>query len=152
MAMVFPNPFPPRLLSNLACVQTLALSGQTFFTMCTPSSSLRWGGPRKHSRTLRLRREMSFFSTSSLTPCFFNHVTLLVSFPLCRCTRLFFFFTDVGRVIVIQARDAWIQADANRYGGSHTCVLWQTFASRGLGVNATTSYTDDITFPPECDC
>jgi len=51
----------------------------------------------------------------------------------------------------IQARDAWIQADANRYKGAHTCLLWQMFASRGLGVNAT-NYVDDLSFPPECNC
>ncbi|KAF8271082.1 Fungalysin metallopeptidase-domain-containing protein [Lactarius quietus] len=51
----------------------------------------------------------------------------------------------------LQARDAWIQADANRYGSSHTCLLWQIFASKGFGPNAT-SYTDDLTFPPECNC
>ncbi|KAF8623300.1 hypothetical protein AX17_007472 [Amanita inopinata Kibby_2008] len=36
----------------------------------------------------------------------------------------------------IDARDAWIQADANRYGGANFCTLWRVFASRGLGVKA----------------
>ncbi|TRM58391.1 Fungalysin metallopeptidase-domain-containing protein [Schizophyllum amplum] len=47
------------------------------------------------------------------------------------------------------ARDAWIQADENRYGGEHVCTVWTAFASRGLGVNAR-SYTDDTTVPAEC--
>ncbi|TRM70588.1 Fungalysin metallopeptidase-domain-containing protein [Schizophyllum amplum] len=47
------------------------------------------------------------------------------------------------------ARDAWIQADENRYGGEHVCTVWKAFASRGLGVNAK-SYTDDTTVPAEC--
>lgn len=47
------------------------------------------------------------------------------------------------------ARDAWIQADANRYGGANKCILWKAFASRGLGVNAK-SYTDDSSVPSGC--
>ncbi|KAH9174149.1 Fungalysin metallopeptidase-domain-containing protein [Lactarius sanguifluus] len=52
---------------------------------------------------------------------------------------------------VLNARDAWIQADANRYGGAHTCLLWAAFAGRGFGVNAT-NFVDDISYPPDCDC
>ncbi|TBU26936.1 Fungalysin metallopeptidase-domain-containing protein [Dichomitus squalens] len=50
----------------------------------------------------------------------------------------------------VQARDAWIQADANRYHGSNFCTLWAEFASRGLGVNAA-NYTDDTTVPAGCN-
>ncbi|KAH9053791.1 Fungalysin metallopeptidase-domain-containing protein [Lactarius vividus] len=49
----------------------------------------------------------------------------------------------------VQTRDAWIQADANRYNGTYTCLLWQIFAGLGLGVNAA-NYTDDATVPPGC--
>ncbi|KAH9053788.1 Fungalysin metallopeptidase-domain-containing protein [Lactarius vividus] len=49
------------------------------------------------------------------------------------------------------ARDAWIQADANRYGGVNACLLWQVFASRGLGANAT-NYIDDSTIPSDLQC
>ncbi|KAI9456865.1 Fungalysin metallopeptidase-domain-containing protein [Lactarius psammicola] len=49
----------------------------------------------------------------------------------------------------VQARDAWIQADANRYDGAYKCLLWLTFASKGLGVNAA-DYIDDGNVPPEC--
>ncbi|KAI9439559.1 Fungalysin metallopeptidase-domain-containing protein [Lactarius indigo] len=49
------------------------------------------------------------------------------------------------------ARDAWIQADANRYDGANACLLWQVFASRGLGANAA-NYIDDTTIPPELQC
>ncbi|KAH9037314.1 Fungalysin metallopeptidase-domain-containing protein [Lactarius hengduanensis] len=52
---------------------------------------------------------------------------------------------------VLNARDAWIQADANRYKGAHTCLLWATFASRGFGVNAT-NFVDDVSYPPDCNC
>ncbi|KAG8820079.1 hypothetical protein FRC19_009171 [Serendipita sp. 401] len=48
-----------------------------------------------------------------------------------------------------QARDAWIQADVNRYNGIHKCALWKSFASRGLGVNAT-NYVDSTTLPSAC--
>lgn len=50
---------------------------------------------------------------------------------------------------VINARDAWIQADANRYGGANKCTLWQAFASRGMGVNAA-SYGDSSAVPAGC--
>ncbi|KAH7102041.1 Fungalysin metallopeptidase-domain-containing protein [Auriculariales sp. MPI-PUGE-AT-0066] len=36
----------------------------------------------------------------------------------------------------LDARLAWIQADENRYAGKHKCVLWQAFASVGLGEGA----------------
>ncbi|KAG6853680.1 hypothetical protein C0991_002323 [Blastosporella zonata] len=44
------------------------------------------------------------------------------------------------------ARDAWIQADVNRYGGANKCILWKAFASRGLGVGAA-KYADSTTLP-----
>ncbi|CAL1708409.1 unnamed protein product [Somion occarium] len=47
------------------------------------------------------------------------------------------------------ARDAWIQADVNRYDGSNKCTLWNAFASRGLGVNAA-NYEDDSSVPSGC--
>ncbi|PFH47079.1 hypothetical protein AMATHDRAFT_182533 [Amanita thiersii Skay4041] len=49
----------------------------------------------------------------------------------------------------LSARDAWIQADANRYGGANRCTLWRAFASRGLGVNAI-NHQDDFTVPSGC--
>ncbi|KAH8983996.1 Fungalysin metallopeptidase-domain-containing protein [Lactarius hatsudake] len=48
----------------------------------------------------------------------------------------------------IQTRDAWIQADKNRYNGSHVCLLWDEFVNSGLGFNAA-NYIDDGTLPPE---
>lgn len=49
----------------------------------------------------------------------------------------------------VQARDAWIQADVNRYGGANKCLLWKAFASRGLGVGAA-SYKDSTAVPSDC--
>ncbi|KAJ7041644.1 Fungalysin metallopeptidase-domain-containing protein [Mycena alexandri] len=49
----------------------------------------------------------------------------------------------------LQARDAIIQADQNRYAGANKCVLWTAFASRGLGFKAF-DYTDDFTVPSGC--
>ncbi|KAK7464357.1 hypothetical protein VKT23_006524 [Stygiomarasmius scandens] len=49
----------------------------------------------------------------------------------------------------LTARDAWIQADANRFDGANTCTLWNAFASRGLGVNAA-NHRDDTTVPSGC--
>ncbi|KAH9930441.1 Fungalysin metallopeptidase-domain-containing protein [Epithele typhae] len=49
----------------------------------------------------------------------------------------------------VTARDAWIQADANRYAGANKCTLWKAFASKGLGTKAA-SYNDDSTLPSGC--
>ena len=49
----------------------------------------------------------------------------------------------------LTARDAWIQADQNRYGGANKCTLWKAFASCGLGVNAK-NHNDDSTVPSDC--
>ncbi|KAF9527649.1 Fungalysin metallopeptidase-domain-containing protein [Crepidotus variabilis] len=49
----------------------------------------------------------------------------------------------------LTARDAWIQADVNRYAGANKCTLWKAFASRGLGVNAA-NHNDDTTVPTGC--
>ncbi|KAK0201228.1 Fungalysin metallopeptidase-domain-containing protein [Desarmillaria ectypa] len=50
---------------------------------------------------------------------------------------------------LVTGRDAWIQADVNRYDGANGCILWKAFASRGLGVNAG-NYDDDDTVPDGC--
>ncbi|KAL0062583.1 hypothetical protein AAF712_010517 [Marasmius tenuissimus] len=47
------------------------------------------------------------------------------------------------------ARDAIIQADQNLYAGGNKCLLWKTFASRGLGVGAK-DYRDSSDVPKEC--
>ncbi|KAL5486280.1 hypothetical protein ACEPAI_7326 [Sanghuangporus weigelae] len=49
----------------------------------------------------------------------------------------------------LQARDAWIQADVNRFNGANGCLLWRAFAGRGLGVNAA-NHEDDATIPSDC--
>ncbi|KZV62020.1 hypothetical protein PENSPDRAFT_739585 [Peniophora sp. CONT] len=49
----------------------------------------------------------------------------------------------------LTARDAIIQADANRYAGANKCTLWKAFASRGLGVNAK-NHVNDATLPSGC--
>ncbi len=38
---------------------------------------------------------------------------------------------------LIQCRDAIIQADQNTTGGQDYCMIWKTFARRGMGINAT---------------
>ena len=38
---------------------------------------------------------------------------------------------------LIQCRNAIIQADQNTTGGQDYCMIWATFARRGMGVNAT---------------
>ncbi|KAJ7655472.1 Fungalysin metallopeptidase-domain-containing protein [Mycena rosella] len=49
----------------------------------------------------------------------------------------------------LQARDAIIQADQNRYAGANKCILWKAWASRGLGFKAF-DYTDDFSVPSGC--
>ncbi|TFK66605.1 hypothetical protein BDN72DRAFT_899704 [Pluteus cervinus] len=49
----------------------------------------------------------------------------------------------------LTARDAWIQADQNRYKGANKCLLWTAFASRGLGPNAA-NHKDDFKVPAGC--
>ncbi|CAE6434636.1 unnamed protein product [Rhizoctonia solani] len=51
----------------------------------------------------------------------------------------------------ISARDAIIQADANRYKGKYKCTIWKAFAKRGLGKNAKAGvYQDDNNVPYDC--
>ncbi|KAF7301727.1 Extracellular metalloproteinase mep [Mycena indigotica] len=49
----------------------------------------------------------------------------------------------------LTGRDAWLQADVNRYNGTHRCLLWKAFASRGLGVNAA-NRRDNEDIPSDC--
>ncbi|KAF9486110.1 hypothetical protein BDN70DRAFT_794602 [Pholiota conissans] len=49
----------------------------------------------------------------------------------------------------LNARDAWLQADVNRFGGANACALWDAFASRGLGVGAA-NHTNSFLLPPGC--
>ncbi|RDB18672.1 Extracellular metalloproteinase mep [Hypsizygus marmoreus] len=49
----------------------------------------------------------------------------------------------------VAARDAWIQADINRYAGANKCTIWKAFASRGLGVGAA-GFSDSSTVPAGC--
>lgn len=58
----------------------------------------------------------------------------------------------------IDGRDAIIQADMVKTGGADKCMIWKTFAKRGLGVAATagsktvgTDQVEDFTYPAECD-
>jgi len=50
----------------------------------------------------------------------------------------------------VQTRDAWIQADQNLFNGTNKCTLFKAFASRGLGLNADDTFTDDTTLPAGC--
>ncbi|UQB69362.1 T9SS-dependent M36 family metallopeptidase [Epilithonimonas zeae] len=62
----------------------------------------------------------------------------------------------------VTGRDAILAADANLNNGENKCMIWNTFARRGLGVNAKTGLTrgtlpgaisdqvEDYTVPAEC--
>ncbi|WP_329807226.1 T9SS-dependent M36 family metallopeptidase [Flavobacterium facile] len=45
---------------------------------------------------------------------------------------------------LIQCRNAIIQADVNTTTGQNYCLIWETFARRGLGVNATSGSTTGV--------
>ncbi|KAJ7663453.1 Fungalysin metallopeptidase-domain-containing protein [Mycena rosella] len=49
----------------------------------------------------------------------------------------------------LTARNAWLQADVNRYAGANRCLLWKTFASKGLGVNAA-NHVNNADIPSDC--
>ncbi|KAF9459618.1 Fungalysin metallopeptidase-domain-containing protein [Collybia nuda] len=49
----------------------------------------------------------------------------------------------------VSARDAFIQADINRYSGINRCLLWEIFATRGLGVGAA-NFVDSSVIPSGC--
>jgi extracellular elastinolytic metalloproteinase len=75
--------------------------------------------------------------------------------PKCKFVQLQFDFeVIINHEIcpVVDARDAWIQADRNRYEGANKCLLWKVFASRGLGINAVVKppYRDGGDVPSEC--
>jgi hypothetical protein len=44
----------------------------------------------------------------------------------------------------VDARDAILKADSLRYGGANSKLIWETFARRGLGVNADQGDADDV--------
>ncbi|KAG5653868.1 hypothetical protein H0H81_009947 [Sphagnurus paluster] len=50
----------------------------------------------------------------------------------------------------VSARDAWIQADQNRFNGANKCTIFKAFASRGLGLNAREDFVDNADLPAGC--
>jgi hypothetical protein len=48
-----------------------------------------------------------------------------------------------GDVSMLDARDAMLAADAVRFGGANRALLWNVFASRGLGEDAASAGTND---------
>ncbi|KAJ6587514.1 Fungalysin metallopeptidase-domain-containing protein [Mycena vulgaris] len=50
----------------------------------------------------------------------------------------------------ISARNAWVQADQNRYNGTNRCAVLTAFASRGLGLFADGKFKDDFNVPANC--
>ncbi|KAK7457928.1 hypothetical protein VKT23_010275 [Stygiomarasmius scandens] len=51
---------------------------------------------------------------------------------------------------MVEARDAILQADQNRFNGANQCTIIKAFASKGLGLNADDSFRDDFTIPADC--
>ena len=51
----------------------------------------------------------------------------------------------------VDARDAIIAADEANYNGENFCLIWKTFARRGLGVNASAGGNEDFETPAICN-
>jgi hypothetical protein len=124
--------------------QPSAKSGRTCCTTSSPLSSTSTVYPRQRA-PIRLAPKATSYSSifsSMHSPCSpANRIVSLVYKELRSASSPSF--------IVLQARDAIIQADQNRYSGAHTCILWTAFASRGLGFKAF-DYTDDFSVPSGC--
>ena len=54
-----------------------------------------------------------------------------------------------GDVSMVDARDAMLAADQIRFGGANQAMLWNVFASRGLGEDAVSAGTEDGDPKPE---
>ncbi|KAH7108444.1 Fungalysin metallopeptidase-domain-containing protein [Auriculariales sp. MPI-PUGE-AT-0066] len=50
----------------------------------------------------------------------------------------------------LDARNAWILADKNRYDGAHLCSIWAGFAHIGLGFGATPAFKNSFRVPKKC--
>lgn len=77
-------------------------------------------------------------STGNLGNVVFMHL-LMDSMSMVPCEPTF-----------VTARDAFIQADQNRYNGDHYCIIWRVFASRGLGFGAAEDNVNEYSVPPGC--
>lgn len=51
----------------------------------------------------------------------------------------------------LDSRDAILAADMANYNGENQCLIWETFARRGLGVNALAGGVNDFSIPDQCD-
>ncbi|KAF8886771.1 Fungalysin metallopeptidase-domain-containing protein [Infundibulicybe gibba] len=58
-------------------------------------------------------------------------------------------FVDALSLLPCNPTYAWIEADQLRYGGVNRCLLWNAFASRGLGIKAA-KFIDDSSVPGDC--
>ena len=50
----------------------------------------------------------------------------------------------------IDSRDAILAADMANHDGAHQCLIWETFARRGIGFSAVAGGTDRYDLPVEC--
>ena len=51
----------------------------------------------------------------------------------------------------VQGRDTWIQADQDLFNGANRCTLFKAFASRGLGLRASSrALRDNVDIPADC--
>lgn len=55
-----------------------------------------------------------------------------------------FLVPATGEVSMVDMRDAILVADRLRFGGANEALIWDAFASRGLGADATSNGADDM--------
>ncbi|MEO1518702.1 MAG: T9SS-dependent M36 family metallopeptidase [Bacteroidota bacterium] len=51
----------------------------------------------------------------------------------------------------LDSRDAILMADEANYEGIHRCLIWETFARRGIGFSAQEGGNEAFDLPPNCD-
>ncbi len=51
----------------------------------------------------------------------------------------------------IESRDAILEADMVNYGGANQCLIWETFARRGLGASAVAGGIEAFDIPDACN-
>ncbi|KAJ7724338.1 Fungalysin metallopeptidase-domain-containing protein [Mycena olivaceomarginata] len=123
---------------------TLARSGLIFFTMSKYAALVgQWGwspdsGTNPDSTEGNIVYMHLFIDLLPLQPC--NPTFYIFLFSHLGYFELTYMFPS------LTACNAWLQADINRYNGTNRCLLWKTFVSKGLGVNA----ANNTNIPSDC--
>lgn len=119
--------------------------GQYFPQRLRPIGCRSWFFPWCNDQPWRGGRQCRLYASIHWFSCY--HSLLSYLWVICILSHKQIFLTTFSTVI--SARNAFIQADINRYNGRNYCLLWYVFASRGLGFNAR-PYVDNRDVPSGC--